>query len=196
MWLPLELKTVQDCVSLLQFDDLVIKLQCILCPALELHDVGHLRVNHGQLSIYILLRHVLCNTRFIVTIKFKPHIHNIIIHVIFSTSMMWLHGMLNFEEFALDSVLHKMQAGKAKRQRKYWTKKVLSTKGKKELLTESSARDILQSSVIKNRQNQTISIIRSKQSFYKDLSQGCYYNKVLNRSTAHDRTTIIYLFSF
>lgn len=51
------------CVSLLQFDDLVIELQGILGPALELYDVGHLRVDHCQLSVHILLRHILQNTR-------------------------------------------------------------------------------------------------------------------------------------
>lgn len=57
-------KTTHDCVSLLQFNDLVIKLQRVFCPALELHDVGHLWVDHCQLSVYILLRHVLHVTRF------------------------------------------------------------------------------------------------------------------------------------
>lgn len=35
--------------DLLKFNDLIVELQCLICPTLQLHDVGHLRVDDGQL---------------------------------------------------------------------------------------------------------------------------------------------------
>jgi len=43
----------------LELDDLVVELQRLVRPTLELHDVRHLRVNDGELRLDVLLRHVL-----------------------------------------------------------------------------------------------------------------------------------------
>lgn len=43
----------------LELDDLVVELQRLVRPTLELHDVRHLRMDDGQLGIDVLLCHVL-----------------------------------------------------------------------------------------------------------------------------------------
>lgn len=95
----------------------------------------------------------------VITIKSKPHTHKTIHHLIFSISLGFI---LNFKRLGMDlSNLHYIvncprlnPEAPNKCKRKCWTMKVLSVKEKEEkkkeeeTLTESSARDILQSSVI------------------------------------------------